>query len=76
MYWQRKNVLVSCQNIGKLIETSKFTSNMEAKIWGFASYILVGYKTTLLSDKSDRTSKDQLHSKIQQTDGEFYSQQK
>ena len=49
---------------------------MEARIWGFSSYILVGYKTTLLSDKSDRTSKNQLHSKIQQTDGKFYSQQK
>ena len=45
--------------------------------WGRKnSYILVGYKTTLQSDKSDRTSKDQLHSKIQQTDDKFYSQQK
>lgn len=48
------------------METSKLTSNMEAGVWGLSHYILV----------FDRTSRDQLHSKIKQTDGKFDSQQK
>lgn len=65
---QRKEPLTSCPGVGKKKKSVSITELICTRKPGFGA--------SLVSWWIDSASKDQPHSKIQQTDGKFHSQQK